>query len=62
MLKSSAEILGENSARRLSKKRLKSRNFNQEYVRKYVRLFYNHFLYEMKIIFLIDTENFSAKF
>ena len=26
-----------------------------------IRLFYKHFLYEKKIVFLIDAENFNAK-
>ena len=61
MLKSSAEKLGVNKARHLSKSiqnpeiLINNMSVNKDL------LFYKHFLYEKNIIFLIDTENFNAK-
>ena len=63
MLKSSAEILGENNARRLLKSVQNPEILiNNISVNILYLINYKHFLHQKKVIFLIDTENFNAKF
>ena len=61
MLKSSAEILGENNAKRLLK-RVQNPEILINNMSVNVSDFFKNTNYQKKIIFLIDTENFSAKF
>ena len=60
-LKSSVELLGENNARRLLKS-VQNHEILINNMSVNMSDYFKNTIYQKKIIFLIDTENFSAKF
>ena len=61
-MKSSIEMLSEHNARRLLNS-VQNHEILSNDISIYMRIYlYKHFLYEKKILFQIDAENFNAKF